>query len=112
LVHAYHVPFEGFVTPAASPSETTDLRKEYRAAAASRVAKLQQSLADHGVACEAAVVRGDPRTVIVNEVARRRADLLVVGTHRRSGIARALIGSVAEWVIQAAASDVLVARGM
>lgn len=110
MVHAYHVPFEGFVTPGVSPAAMTDLRKEYRAAAASRVAKLQQSLTEQGVACEVAVVRGDPRSVIVSEAVRRRADLVVVGTHGRSGIAHALLGSVAAWVIQAAASDVLVAR--
>jgi nucleotide-binding universal stress UspA family protein len=44
------------------------------------------------------------------EAVGRRADLIAVGTHGRSGIAHALIGSVAEWVIQTAACDVLVAR--
>lgn len=110
MVHAYHVPFEGLVTPKASAGEMTQLRKEYRAAAASGVARLQAALGDLGVHWQMAIVRGDPRAVILNEAVRRRADLLVVGTHGRSGIAHALVGSVAEWVIQAAASDVLVAR--
>jgi hypothetical protein len=56
------------------------------------------------------IVRGDPRTALLAETLRRRADLLAVGTHGRAGIAHALVGSVAEWVIQNAACDVLVAR--
>jgi nucleotide-binding universal stress UspA family protein len=83
----------------------TDLRKEYRQLAVSGVTKLQASLSGQTV-----IVRSDARTAILAEVVRRRADLVVVGTHGRSGIAHALIGSVAEWVIQAAASDVLVGR--
>ena len=41
---------------------------------------------------------------------RQRADLVAVGTHGRSGLSRAVLGSVAEWVIRAAVCDVLVER--
>jgi nucleotide-binding universal stress UspA family protein len=110
MVHAYHVPFEGFITPGASPGDMTDLRKEYRQMAVSGIAKLQASLSALGVRWQTVILRGDPRTVILAEAIRRWTDLLAVGTHGRSGLAHALIGSVAEWVIQAAACDVLVAR--
>lgn len=110
MVHAYHVPFEGFITPGASPGDMTDLRKEYRQMAVSGLAKLQASLSPLGVQWQTVTVRGDPRTAMLAEAVRRRADLIAVGTHGRSGIAHALIGSVAEWVIQTAACDVLVAR--
>jgi nucleotide-binding universal stress UspA family protein len=110
MVHAYHVPFEGFISPGASPGDMTDIRKEYRQMAASGLAKLQASLSPLGVKWQTVIVRGDPRTAMLAEAVRRRADLIAVGTHGRSGIAHALIGSVAEWVIQTAACDVLVAR--
>jgi nucleotide-binding universal stress UspA family protein len=110
MVHAYHVPFEGFITPGASPGDMTDLRKEYRQMAVSGLARLQASLSPLGVQWQTVIVRGDPRTAMLAEAVRRRADLIAVGTHGRSGIAHALIGSVAEWVIQTAACDVLVAR--
>jgi nucleotide-binding universal stress UspA family protein len=41
---------------------------------------------------------------------RRRSDLIAVGTHGRTGVAHALLGSVAEWVVRCAPCDVLVAR--
>lgn len=110
IVHAYHVPFEGFITPGAPPEEMTELRKEYRQMAVAGLAKLQASLKALGVQWPTVIVRGDPRTVLLAEAVRRRADLIALGTHGRSGIAHALVGSVAEWIIQTAVCDVLVAR--
>lgn len=110
MVHAYHVPFEGFMSPGALPGDMTDLRKEYRRMAAAGLTKLQASLGGPGLRWQAVIVRGDARTAILAEAARRRTDLVVVGTHGRSGIAHALIGSVAEWVVRAATCDVLVGR--
>jgi nucleotide-binding universal stress UspA family protein len=110
ILHAYHVTFEGFLKPGVSAGEMTALRKEYRQMAASRLAKLQSSLGDLGVRWQANVVYGDARTAILGQVTRHRVDLLTVGTHGRSGLSRALLGSVAEWVIRTAPCDVLVAR--
>lgn len=110
LIHAYHVPFEGFVSPTVSPGEMTALRKEYRATAARALARLEAELGETGVRWREVIARGDPRAAILAEAIRRRADLLVLGTHGRRGVAHALLGSVAERVIQAAGCDVLVAR--
>jgi nucleotide-binding universal stress UspA family protein len=51
---------------------------------------------------------GPPFVVIKRAVARFAPQLLVIGTHGRTGIKRALIGSVAEQVINQAECDVLV----
>jgi nucleotide-binding universal stress UspA family protein len=40
-----------------------------------------------------------------------KVDLIVLGTHGRKGIARALLGSVAEKVVRTAACPVLTVRG-
>jgi len=48
--------------------------------------------------------------VILQEAGRWAADLVVIGTHGRRGIAHALVGSVAEAVIRAATIPVLVVR--
>ncbi len=48
---------------------------------------------------------------IAREAAARGSDLVVVGTHGRSAISRALVGSVAEQVIRHAPCSVLLARG-
>jgi nucleotide-binding universal stress UspA family protein len=63
-----------------------------------------------GVQWKTFVRQGDPRSVVLAAAARLEADVLAVGTHGRAGIAHALVGSVAEWVITAATCDVLIAR--
>ncbi len=54
--------------------------------------------------------RGDARTVILEDAAAWKPDLLVLGTHGRSKVTQQLLGSVADAVIRAAPCDVLVAR--
>ncbi|MEU8515266.1 universal stress protein [Kitasatospora sp. NPDC048722] len=54
------------------------------------------------------MVMGDPSDVLLN--ASRGAELLVVGSHGRSGLTRALLGSVSTRVTQHATCPVVVAR--
>ncbi len=65
---------------------------------------------DAGVRWNVTVKCGEPREVILDEARQRRADLLALGTKGRTGLARVLLGSVAEGVIRGAGCDVLVAR--
>ncbi|HUH05558.1 MAG TPA: universal stress protein [Kofleriaceae bacterium] len=53
---------------------------------------------------------GTPAKEIVELAAEATADILVVGTHGRSGVGRWLLGSVAEKVVRYAPCPVLVAR--
>lgn len=53
------------------------------------------------------IEQGDPREVILTVAADRNVDLIVMGTHGRKGIARALVGSVAESVIRTASVPVV-----
>lgn len=54
------------------------------------------------------VSEGGPVQVITRAVEDKRPDLLVMGTHSRSGLLRALIGSVTEEVLRSVNVDVLV----
>jgi K+-sensing histidine kinase KdpD len=54
-----------------------------------------------------AVESGAPAAEIVRYAERNRIDLIVVGTHGRSGVTRALLGSVAERVVRTAPCPVL-----
>ncbi|RXH00316.1 universal stress protein [Bradyrhizobium vignae] len=54
------------------------------------------------------VDEGVPMQVIARAVAEKRPDMLVMGTHSRSGLLRALIGSVTEEVLRSLNVDVLV----
>jgi len=56
------------------------------------------------------VATGVPHEEIVAAAARERADLIVLSTHGRGGLDRALLGSVADRVIRLAPCPVLSAR--
>lgn len=57
------------------------------------------------------MVRGGiPSKVIDDTAARARASLIVMGTHGRTGLAHAVIGSIAEKVVRTARCPVLTVR--
>jgi nucleotide-binding universal stress UspA family protein len=56
------------------------------------------------------VVTGDPAATLVRVAEDHHADLVVLGTHGRTGVTRILLGSVARNVMQHAACSVLVVR--
>jgi nucleotide-binding universal stress UspA family protein len=59
---------------------------------------------------EALVVRGVPFVEIVRTAKDRKADLLVIGTHGRTGIDHMLFGSTAEKVVRKSPCPVLTVR--
>jgi nucleotide-binding universal stress UspA family protein len=61
---------------------------------------IRERAAERGIDVETTVAEGDPADVIVQQ-ADGTADLVVMGTHGRSGVERVLIGSVAERVVRA-----------
>jgi nucleotide-binding universal stress UspA family protein len=63
-----------------------------------------------GVTVECVVRFGDPLTEILSEAAAFEADLITVTTAGRSGLSRAILGSVAEQVMRKAAVPVLLLR--
>jgi nucleotide-binding universal stress UspA family protein len=62
---------------------------------------------DHQVAFEHKLLVGDPATAIVETADNEHADLIVMGTHGRTGLTRLLMGSVAESVVRKAKCPVL-----
>ena len=73
---------------------------------------LQTVLAGDGAddARPAVLVGPDPALRIVTYAKDTHADLIVIGTHGRTGVSRFLMGSVAEHVVRAAPCPVLVVR--
>ena len=53
---------------------------------------------------------GDPRTVVLEYAEAEHVDLIIMGTHGRSGMAHLLLGSVAERVVRAARCPVMTVR--
>jgi nucleotide-binding universal stress UspA family protein len=59
---------------------------------------------------ERRLVIGDPALEILDEAQESKVDLIVMGTHGRSGLGRLLMGSVAESVVRKAACPVLTVK--
>lgn len=67
-------------------------------------------LAAAGITAEARVLTGDPREVLVDVARSEGADLVVMGSHGRTGFAKLVLGSVAAHVVGHAPCSVMVIK--
>jgi nucleotide-binding universal stress UspA family protein len=74
------------------------------------IEKVSAKLKKLGHTIEAVVRGGHPQTAIVDEAKKWRADLIVLGSHGRTGLTRLLMGSVAQSVVIHAPCSVEVMR--
>ncbi|MEP7121436.1 MAG: universal stress protein [Byssovorax sp.] len=104
LLHVYAVPatFYSGIAPMMGPG----LPEEIRVAAGETLAKLA---ADHGNL--RAILRcGDPTTETLAAIDELSPEMVVMGTHARTGVAHLLLGSVAENVVRKSPVPVLTLR--
>ncbi len=66
--------------------------------------------ANPGIAVSHVFLEGDPASEIVRYAADAAVDVIVLGTHGRTGVERLLMGSVAEKVMRDAPCSVLVVK--
>ncbi|MFN2258839.1 MAG: universal stress protein [Parasphingopyxis sp.] len=104
LVHAFHPAYGGLVDQddarEEAGEETLEMMDEF-------LAKLPDELRER---LEIKIGEGELHTVIWQEIEARAADLLVVGTHGRSGLMQAAIGSNAQTMLTWSPVDVLMVR--
>ena len=93
----------------ANPKFAKLLEDQWRAAEA-QMARIAADLGKKGRAVRPLMKRGSPAHVIVETAKRSGVDLIVMGTHGRTGLAHVLIGSVAERVVRTARCPVLTVR--
>jgi len=68
----------------------------------------ERRVRDAGLPCETATLIGRPDTEILQRARDTHADLIVMGTHGRSGLAHALFGSNVDRVVQHTPCPVLI----
>lgn len=93
------------------PEERKIILKELRRHA---LAEMHAELPDHlleNFHTIGAVKRGEPGKVIAAYAESHRCDLIVMGSHGRTGVKRALLGSVADKVVRRAKCPVFIERG-
>lgn len=86
-----------YVSPTLSPVEARRIRDEIRE--------------EVGPGPKITVTEGDPAARLLHLARAHHADMIVAGTHGRRGLARVLLGSVAEEIIRSSPVPVYVARG-
>ncbi|MEO5355740.1 MAG: universal stress protein [Nitrospirae bacterium YQR-1] len=76
------------------------------------VSSLESAAAENGVAVESLLLcHNDPYKAIVNVSLESGADLIIIGSHGRTGLSRLLMGSVSERVVALSFCPVLVVKG-
>jgi nucleotide-binding universal stress UspA family protein len=109
VLHSYETPVYGppEATFVATPETMSAIRDAAKKGIDAAVAKHQ----GRGVALEGHLAEGRASEVILATAAQVGADLIVIGTHGRRGIARALLGSVTEKVVRTSPVPVLTVHG-
>jgi len=74
------------------------------------IGKVKEYADRDGVQVEAMTLKGEPYKVIVDTAEKKKANLIVIGSHGRTGMEKLFMGSVTERVIGHAGCPVLVAK--
>jgi nucleotide-binding universal stress UspA family protein len=104
LLHAYEVPT--YVFPE-SVVATADLVGQIRGAAEEALANVAERARKNGVKIDTILRQGVAWSEIDAVARDLKCDMVVMGTHGRRGLSRALLGSVAEKVVRTAPCPVL-----
>lgn len=111
LVHVLAPPVpiagEGYI----SPKVYDDLETSARKYAQKQLSALQAKARAAGVKAVTLLLEGVVHEEIARAAKSKKADLIVIGTHGRTGLAEFFLGSVASRVVAAARCPVLTVRG-
>ena len=98
---------EGYALPQVYDQMFADVRSQ----AQKQLDRLRAKAKASGVRAKGLLLEGIPPDRIVRTARSRRADLIVMGTHGHTGLARLIPGSVASRVVATAPCPVLTVRG-
>jgi nucleotide-binding universal stress UspA family protein len=87
------------------------LEESTKQEAQNSMAKLMQRLERLRIKTKSLLLRGSAHDQIVKAAKNRKADIIVIGTHGRTGLSKLFMGSVASRVISTAQCPVLTVRG-
>jgi nucleotide-binding universal stress UspA family protein len=106
LLHSFEIPLIGF--PDGAMVATAELTSRIIESAQESLDKAVASTKSSGVAVRSVLHQGDPWQRVLSTIEEVSANLVVMGTHGRRGLPRALLGSVAEKVVRTAPTPVLI----
>ena len=74
------------------------------------VSRLAREMQSRGLDATASTLEGDPRLMLVDAAKTHNVDLVVVGSHGRSGLSKLILGSVASHLVVHSPCSVLVVK--
>lgn len=86
------------------------VEEELEKAAEEDLQPILRQVLDAGITAQAEVMIGNPADVILQQAADWDVNLLIMGSHGKTGLSRLLMGSVAEAVVRRAACPVLIVK--
>src|SRR5512138_1297606 len=110
LVHVLLEPVQALDVAAALPYPDVEVRKEWEAAARTKLDREVKAAEKRGVATTSEIRWGRPSDTIVDSALRLKSSLIVLGTHGRSALEKLLLGSTAERVLRLSPVPVLTVR--
>ena len=111
LVHAYDVPFRGFLSGENIRQEISKRhQQQFERMVDHEMASFLAGIEGKAPKFERVMQEGMVREVIHEQIRRLKPDLLVIGTHGRTGVAHAFLGSVAEDLLENPPCDVLAVK--
>jgi len=110
IAHAYQPPAVAPTDAYLSAALYEQLDAKLQEAAAQQLERFVRSTRERGVASKALLLTGPAHEAISEAVKKQRVDLIIMGTHGRTGPARFFLGSVAARVVSEAPCPVLTVR--
>ena len=111
LVHAYDVPFKGFLSGQDARREVSKQHEQqFSTMINEEMATFLGSVETKPPKLDRIMQVGTVQEVIHDQTNRLKPDLLVVGTHGRTGVAHAFLGSIAEDLLTDPPCDVLAVK--
>jgi nucleotide-binding universal stress UspA family protein len=110
ILHAWHAPLMGFGTSDAAERVVARENQRVRELFDRRSKEFISRLGQRTGTPRFELIEGDTSAAIRNKISEFHPDLLAMGTHARSALKSAMMGSLAREFLVEAASDVLVVR--
>jgi nucleotide-binding universal stress UspA family protein len=108
LLHVLHLPplAMGDMTTGVPVSALDELENDAQQLLQASLDQVQRA----GIQVDGLLAHGTPTQTIVDTAGKQGVDLIIMGTHGRTGLTHVLLGSVAEHVVRQAPCPVLVTR--
>jgi nucleotide-binding universal stress UspA family protein len=110
LMHAYQLPFLPEPSVGMGMGMSLEGMDGVRKQVAERLEELERQVAKKGLSVSVRLVEGNPPHKVSERAQSPEISMVVMGTHGRNTLGRALLGSVAERVLRTAKVPVLTVR--